>query len=419
MNTHKPIANNQTTKEPKLLNASFNQDQGCFAICHENGFAIYNTDPMELRVQKNFAAENGGSGNSGIGYISMLHRTNYLSLVGGGKSPKFPISKIIIWDDLKKKASLVLEFNSPVLKVLLSRIRIIGVLKNQVYVYIFSSPPKLLCSYESYDNEHGICELSSGIIMSNSHRNFNDGDISNKARNNHIHHHISNNGDDAHTLQILAFPGRSIGQIQLVDVSPLGQERNLVSIIKAHKSRIRCLALNRSGTMIASASDTGTIIRIHSTTTCNLIYEFRRGIDKVIITSMSFSPNSSKLAVLSDKNTLHVYSLNNVNNNRQHILHSVPFLLPSYFKSKWSFCSIHLNETNAVGPGNNKLDDTINDEGVLGWSDQNSIIIIWKFKGKWEKYVIDEKDEVIGKNGEVEKNWEIIREGWRSFGDLK
>lgn len=61
--------------------------------------------------------------------------------------------------------------------------------------------------------------------------------------------------------------------------------------------------------MVASASVLGTLIRIHSTTTTNLLYEFRRGIDKADITSMKFSHDDSKLAVLSDKYTLHIFNL--------------------------------------------------------------------------------------------------------------
>ncbi|ODV83391.1 hypothetical protein CANARDRAFT_80719 [[Candida] arabinofermentans NRRL YB-2248] len=415
MNAHKALEAVKKTKEPKLLNASFNQDQSCFAICHESGFRVYNTDPMELKMQRNFnsisnsdnsinGSGNSGSGNSGIGLISMLHRTNYVALVGGGKQPRFPINKVCIWDDLKKKPSIFLEFMSPILNVLLSRIRIIVVLKNKVLIHAFESKPKLLSSYETYDNDSGVADLS-----------------------------ISEN------ISLLAFPGRTVGQIQLVDISPLNKDRNLISIIKAHKSKIRYISISTSGSMIASASETGTIIRVHDTSTCSLLFEFRRGLDKAVITSMKFSPNDQKLAVLSDKNTLHVYNLQTQLQqhqqatellqqqqmlqqgeweitNKSHFLKKLP-LLPNYFKSTWSFVSKNVG---------NK-DDYINDFGIIGWSDNESIIILWKFKGIWEKYVIVENNDELAlpgssgsgmSNGTKHNRWEVVREGWRSFGDL-
>lgn len=177
-NTNNTSTTSSTTTIPndsKILCINFNQDQGCFAISHEQGFLVYNTDPIELRVKRNFivnshttssrsnhsngsnsnnnhrnnstgsngsvsslgsnnettlgyksthkSASGSGSGSgSGIGHISMLHRTNYLALIGGGENPKFPINKLIIWDDLKRKTSLLLEFDTPVLNVLLSRV---------------------------------------------------------------------------------------------------------------------------------------------------------------------------------------------------------------------------------------------------------------------------------------------------------
>lgn len=357
MNTHKSIQNAPKIKSPLLLNAKFNQDYGCFAICSETGFKVYNTDPLELRVDRNF--------DKGIGSVTMLHRTNYLALIGGGKLPFFAVNKVIIWDDLKKKKSLELDFNTNVLNILLSRTRIVIILKNQVMVYGFNSPPKLISNYETTDNIEGIGELSSNIT-----------------------------NNDTKSYQILAFPGKSIGQIQIVDISTSGQERNLVSIIKLHKSRIKALAINKFATMIASASETGTIIRIHSTNTCSLMYEFRRGLDKLVITSMKFSPNGSKLAVLSDKNTLHIYSISNQVNNKSHLFNNT--LMPSYFKSQWSFLSCHLEN-----------DEDVNDIGELGWSDEDAVIIIWKFWARWEKYILVEKD----KSGE----FELIKESWRKL----
>lgn len=334
MNTRQAISDRNQSIEPKLLCANFNQNQDCFAIGHENGFRVYSTDPMVLRVKRTFSKSSSDqrktiSSNSnnnskeyraGIGHISMLHRTNFLSLVGGGKNPKFPLNKVIIYDDLKKKNTLSLEFMSPILNVFLSRIRIIIVVETHIYVYAFSSPPRQIATYETISNPHGIADLSNSLshstsISSSTTNTNNANNNANAPTTTTISSSIGNatsssgtsTGFGSHVNEILAFPSRQPGQIQIVDISPIGQERNLVSIIKAHKSRIRCIALNQEGTMVASASETGTIIRVHSVINCTLLYEFRRGLDKAIVYSMKFSPNGSKLAVLSDKQTLHVF----------------------------------------------------------------------------------------------------------------
>lgn len=410
MNTQQPIAPIDKSKH-NLLSAAFNQDLGCFAIAYETGFRVYNSDPMELNVKReftssnnNFPVNNGASTTSetatssggGIGIAQMLHRTNYLALVGGGRNPKFPQNKVIVWDDLKRKPALSLEFLSPVLNVLLSRTHIIVILLSNVHVFAFSSPPTRIASYETAENPNGI-----GVMASN----------------------------------VLAFPARTDGQIQIVtlDVGSNNNNNNnnsdnfsvrsgtsaasgkaLVTIVRAHRGPIRCLALNANGSVIASASDMGTIIRIHSTHSTALLHEFRRGLDRAIIFSMAFSPSSTRLAVLSDKNTLHVFDTATISSsNRRHVLGKIPFM-PRYFSSEWSFASCRVE----------------NYKGILGWSSDNSIIVIWITNCKWEKYVIVEKEDVVGtgpggasdpKIGlslSAPENWELVREAWRGFDGL-
>lgn len=85
-------------EKPKeeLLHLSFNQDQSYLAVGTETGFKVFKCSPFK----ELFAREFG----SGIGIVEMINRTNILAIVGGGKTPRYPKNKLMIWDDCKQGA---------------------------------------------------------------------------------------------------------------------------------------------------------------------------------------------------------------------------------------------------------------------------------------------------------------------------
>lgn len=360
---------------PYSLSATFNNDSSCFSVGLDTGFCVFNSNPCELKVSRDF--------NAGIGVVEMLGQSNYLAIVGGGRTPKFPQNKLVIWDDAKQKAAITLEFRTSVLGVNLSRSKIVVAILNSVHVFAFSTPPKKLSVYETSDNPLGLVCLGE---------------------------------------RLLAFPGRSPGQVQLVELTT-----GNISIIPAHSSPLRAMALSHDGEMLATASEAGTLIRIFSTGNCTKLAELRRGVDHAVVFSLSFSPSNTTLAVTSDKGTLHVFDVPNPHHagarsqspapateeplsQKWGILGRLP-LLPRVFSDTYSFASAHF------AMGEESLQEQSSSQsfashgrprkGVIGWLDDNTILVIGSGKeGRWEKFLLRDGDD--GKRY-------CIREGWKRY----
>lgn len=316
----------------------------------------------------------------------MMGTTNYLALVGGGKSPKFATNKAIIWDDLKGRVALEITTLTAVRGIQLSRERIIVVLQNSVRAYSFGKPPDLLHVYETADNLFGLCCLSDKQVV---------------------------------------FPGRTPGQVQIVELAT-----GNVSIIPAHSSPLRAIQLSPDGELLATASETGTLIRVYSTGNCAKVAELRRGIDPATIFSLGFSPSGTLIACTSDKSTLHVFDVphprkaNAFRRNQQSgplasdvegkwgILSRIP-MMPRVFSDVYSFASapFEAGDDTLIGgipfSEGTVLGTTKPAKGLIGWIAEDALIVLGAGQdARWEKFVI--VDGVDGKR-------HCVREGWKRY----
>ncbi|CAL3973052.1 hypothetical protein PZA11_005388 [Diplocarpon coronariae] len=386
MNTRPAL---ESSSNPLALCVAFNHDASCFSVGLDTGFCIFNSEPCQLRVSRDF--------NAGIGAAQMLGKANFIALIGGGKQPKFPQNKVVIWDDAKQRIAIQIPVLTTVRGVRLSRTHVVVALQNSVRVYKFQSPAELWSVFETADNPLGLCCL---------------------------------------TTKSLAFPGRTPGQVQLVELST-----GNVSIIPAHGSALRAIDISRDGEILATASETGTLIRVFATSNCARIIELRRGVDPATIYSLAIAPSGQLLAVTSDKSTLHLFDIphpskpprsesttpnrrlttmggrggspgsSDIDNSQKWgILGRIP-LLPRVFSDVYSFASTHfeIGEEPLYG-SSTPLNSEVAfrpPKGVLGWTSDDGIIVIGAGRdGRWEKFVI-----AVGEDGRRY----CVRDGWKRY----
>jgi autophagy-related protein 18 len=122
------------------------------------------------------------------------------------------------------------------------------------------------------------------------------------------------------------------GEVLLFDTVKL----EAINVVEAHRSPLSCMVLNNEGTILATASDKGTIIRVFSVPDAHKLYQFRRGSMPSRIFSMSFNITSTLLCVSSATDTIHIFKLGPQSPQTADSFSS-PGRSPSFFdKRRWS-----------------------------------------------------------------------------------
>jgi len=239
------------------------------------------------------------------------------------------------------------------------------VLEHKIYVYNFADL-KLVDHIETTSNPKGLCALCP--FSSNT---------------------------------VLVCPGLAHGHVR-VELYDLKK----TTLIKAHETALSCFALNLDGTLLATTSEKGTLIRVFDTATGEPVQELRRGVDKAEIYSLCFSSDSKWLACSSDKGTIHIFALKTgkeeeksdsddsekdkkkKKKNPKSSLSFMKGLLPKYFSSEWSFAQYRVPDVRTI---------------VAFGHEKNSIIVV-SADGTFYKAIFD-----------PEKGGECVQESYKQF----
>ena len=288
------LAQRKITNKEQVLYMSFNQDHGCFSIGTDAGFRIYNCDPFRETFRRKFP-------NGGLGIVEMLFRCNILALVGGGSSPCFPLNKVKLWDDHTMQVIGEMNFQEDVKAVKLRRDKVAVATDTALFIYSFDKL-ELQGKHATVQNPLGIFAFSPSTSRC-----------------------------------VLACPSLEKGVVRVEDTT-----NDTGGFTRAHDSSLAMISLNADGSLLATASEKGTLIRVYETSgTDRLVKEVRRGTEKALIYSLCFSPDSKFIACSSSQGTLHVFDVQSAEDtpsgsNRKSLL-SMFGGVAEYFGSEWSF----------------------------------------------------------------------------------
>lgn len=324
----------------RILYVSYNLDASCFNVGLNNGYQIYNTDPLKVRI------ENRNKGE--IGIVEGLFKTNLILFVGTEENDKYPPNAVNVWDEIGSTMTGMITYNEKIQGLKVRADKIIIMTTKAIHVVRMKDFVE--------EEQYNIVDYSRGEFISEM-KKFTISAAKNQT--------------------VLAWTNNQIGEVSL----KLFEESKRHDI-KCHDNNIQALCLNIDGKMLATASNTGTIIRIWNTLTGKKMHEVRRGSTRSKIIHLSFSIDSRYLSVNTERGTVHIFEIGNTINgtyNKKSTLSFMESVLPSYFSSEWSFAKIYLNVSN-VSTSDLKIS-----KSMSSFSKDEHIVIITN-NGMYYKY---------------------------------
>ncbi|CAM9001084.1 unnamed protein product [Rhodiola kirilowii] len=261
-----------------IICASFNQDNSAnderrsgFAVGTKNGFRIFDSNTGRLCYERVIGAFN---------IVEMLFSSSLLAIVGAGEQPALSPRRLCMFNSITGNSLRELNFLTSILGVRMNKRRLVVVLQEKTFIYDLNNVA-ILDTIDTVPNLKGLCAFSYSL----------DGCF-------------------------LALPASTTkGSVLVYNVMEFQSHCE----IEAHRSPLTAITLSSNGMYLATASEQGTIIRVHLLSDASKSYSFRRGTYPSTIYSLALAPSAQLpdiLVATSISGSVHAFSLGFATNRR-------------------------------------------------------------------------------------------------------
>ncbi|XP_055593909.1 WD repeat domain phosphoinositide-interacting protein 2-like isoform X1 [Uranotaenia lowii] len=237
---------------------SFNQDYTSLSVVSNQGYRLFSLSSVD-RVDEIFCSH-----DEDTKIAERLFSSSLVAVVTASEPHKLKVCHF-------KKGTEICNYSYPseILSVKLNRSRLVVCLVDSIYIHNIRDMRLLHSIKNMSNNPAGLCTLS-----------------------------LSSH---------LAYPiSESAGELQVFDAGNLTSRLK----IKAHDSPLSAMNFSFNGTLLATASEKGTVIRVFCVKNGQKVHEFRRGLKRhVSIGSLNFSICASYVVASSNTETVHIFRI--------------------------------------------------------------------------------------------------------------
>eukprot|EP00388_Colpodella_angusta_P003285 GDKJ01011620.1.p1 GENE.GDKJ01011620.1~~GDKJ01011620.1.p1 ORF type:complete len:366 (+),score=57.25 GDKJ01011620.1:79-1176(+) len=264
-----------------VTDVTFNQDHSSFLVGTTAGFRIFNSDPV-AQIKK-YEPIPGLERQGGVNFLHPLFRTKFLILVVSGEP-----EKLYVFDKAKGGVGGAIGSfvcRRPILNIAIAR-RVIAIVTDKTLHCLCPDTIKE-SSQDAVDNPRGVLALARSCPKG----------------------------------WIVAVPSTKSGCVQIRSTYPApshflssnqyndSMDLHLWDFQAFDSGIVQAIAFNSTGSLIAVANETGTLVRVFRMSDCTLLNELHRSQRHAVVGSIVFSPNDSILAVSSSSGTVHLFAL--------------------------------------------------------------------------------------------------------------